>query len=164
MLGPSLPPILVSRFLLDLQEAHQRKVICLSSNCPFDTSHDVSAGSAVFAPVLGVLSAAIDWDGRQDIECEEYSRGDAVGSGNVEDAFVEAPIPRNHSQVSLPTGATKLLATSMGPQCQTETASHYQYVALVLFKRRFSIDRSADRRARDLSRVQHARRTGAPLL
>ena len=89
--------ILVSRFLLDLQEAYQRKFICLSSSCPFDTSHDVSAGSAIFAPVLGVLSVTVDGGGRQDAECEEYTQHNASGDRHSEDAFAEGPTPKNRS-------------------------------------------------------------------
>ena len=62
-----LPLILVSRFLLDLQEAHRRKVIGLGSNDPTSIS-DIPGGgsqSMVFRAALGSLGGTIDhasWD------------------------------------------------------------------------------------------------------
>ncbi|PIL26965.1 hypothetical protein GSI_10103 [Ganoderma sinense ZZ0214-1] len=76
-----LPPMLVSRFLLDLQEAHQRKVVVLGSSSLLDSPLSPSPGSGfglglpstqssiAFAPArslsLGALGASIDpedWD------------------------------------------------------------------------------------------------------
>ena len=61
---PSLPSVLVSRFLLDLQEAHQRKVVVLASHRPLDsTGSSPSRGDdypRLTPPALSALGATID--------------------------------------------------------------------------------------------------------
>ncbi|KAI1792341.1 hypothetical protein LXA43DRAFT_354613 [Ganoderma leucocontextum] len=80
-----LPPVLVSRFLLDLQEAHQRKVVVLGSDSPLHTSSGSSScddrvsrsptrSRVAFAPTLGALGATIDpadWDLLDDDDDDE---------------------------------------------------------------------------------------------
>ena len=82
--------MLVSRFLLDLQEAHQRKVVLLGSRSLLDSSSSLSSwvafgsphahsgsqgasGTLVFATTgsLGALGASIDWRDMEDPYEEE---------------------------------------------------------------------------------------------
>ncbi|KAI1792340.1 hypothetical protein LXA43DRAFT_354474 [Ganoderma leucocontextum] len=78
-----LPPVLMSRFLLDLQEAHQRRRIGLFSD---DTSRSIVPSSIAFAPALGALGAAIEPTDRtlpEDSDAEEaVHRGDSQAAGN----------------------------------------------------------------------------------
>ncbi|TBU42484.1 hypothetical protein BD309DRAFT_962874 [Dichomitus squalens] len=55
-----LSSILVSHFMLDLQEAYQRKVVGLASNDPLHTSHTMSVPSLNFANALGSIATHID--------------------------------------------------------------------------------------------------------
>ena len=66
----SRPKRRTSRFLLDLQEAHQRTVIGLATNDPFYTSQSLGGHSLNFANTLGSLGATIDSnsDGEEDGE------------------------------------------------------------------------------------------------
>ena len=69
--------MLVSRFMLDLQEAYQKKVIDLG-NDQVTTSGSFSFGSINFAQALGSLTAHVDgttgdipgveWDDSQEVE------------------------------------------------------------------------------------------------
>lgn len=52
--------IIVSHFLLDLQEAHQRKVVGLATGDPSHTSQSFSVRSLNFMPALGSLAATIE--------------------------------------------------------------------------------------------------------
>lgn len=89
--------MLVSRFLLDLQEAHQRKVVVLGSDSPLDTL--ASSGSCVDCggsrarpqsriafqlhaePALGALGATIDpVDWEDEDEDEDEDEGSSQGS------------------------------------------------------------------------------------
>ena len=80
---PSLPPVLVSRFLLDLQQAHQQKIVCLSTNGPLDAaSCDIGGDSAMFAPALGALSATIS--------SADWGRDERQADGHAEDAHRNA--------------------------------------------------------------------------
>ena len=104
--------MLVSRFLLDLQEAHQRKVVLLGSSSLLDSpsspsswvafgsphtpthlgSSGTSGGTLVFAPAgtLGALGASIDPEDWRDAEDrDEYE--EEGGAGGVVLAF---PAPR----------------------------------------------------------------------
>ncbi|KAI1798356.1 hypothetical protein LXA43DRAFT_25086 [Ganoderma leucocontextum] len=49
-----------SHFLLDLQEAYQRKVVGLATDDPLHTSQSLSIRSLNFATALGSLSATLD--------------------------------------------------------------------------------------------------------
>ena len=55
-----LSSVLVSHFLLDLQEAYQKTVVGLATNNPLHTSQSLSMRSAHFAQALGSLSATVD--------------------------------------------------------------------------------------------------------
>ena len=89
--------MLVSRFLLDLQEAHQRKVVLLGSSSLLDSPSSMSSwvafgsphahsgsqgtsGTLVFVPggSLGALGASIDWRDTEDPYGEEEGAGDVV--------------------------------------------------------------------------------------
>ncbi|KAI1788593.1 hypothetical protein LXA43DRAFT_856338, partial [Ganoderma leucocontextum] len=52
--------VLVSRFLLDLQEAHQIKVVGLDTNDPLHTLQSFGIRSINLPPALGSLGATID--------------------------------------------------------------------------------------------------------
>ena len=107
--------MLVSRFLLDLQEAHQRKVVLLGTSSLLDSPSSPSSwvafgsphtpihlgsqgasgtnGTLVFAPAggLGALGASIDpedWSGDAEGLDDEYEE---EGAGGVVLAF---PAPR----------------------------------------------------------------------
>ncbi|PIL26975.1 hypothetical protein GSI_10113 [Ganoderma sinense ZZ0214-1] len=57
------PPILISRFLLDLQEAYQRKVVWLDSENSLHASRDANVGgmsSIGFTAALGALGATVE--------------------------------------------------------------------------------------------------------
>ena len=54
-----LSSILVSHFMLDLQEAHQRRTIVHTSNGFIESSRSI-ASTLDFAPALGSLAAHID--------------------------------------------------------------------------------------------------------
>ncbi len=54
-----LSSVLVSHFLLDLQDAYQRKAVALASNDPLQTSQSFSIRSINFVPALGSLAATI---------------------------------------------------------------------------------------------------------
>ncbi|TBU39399.1 hypothetical protein BD309DRAFT_969767 [Dichomitus squalens] len=89
----AISSILVSHFLLDLQEAYQRKVVCLASNDPLRSSHGVNLSSIACEPVLGSLGATID---PADWEFPElYAGGD--------NPLAEDPLPTegSHPQCSL---------------------------------------------------------------
>ncbi|KAM5543986.1 hypothetical protein V8D89_002603 [Ganoderma adspersum] len=106
-----LPPMLVSRFLLDLQEAHQRKVVLLGTSSLLDSPSSPSSwvgfgspsraahththtnnGSIAFAPAasLGALGASIDTEDWRDTETEDQD--EEVGAGVV--LAVAFPVPR----------------------------------------------------------------------
>ncbi|KAM5537557.1 hypothetical protein V8D89_008770 [Ganoderma adspersum] len=79
LLRTFLPSVLVSRFLLDLQEVHQRKVVVLASGSrsPLDSSGSGSSPGDDYPrrapPALGALGATIDpteWDDLPDDELE----------------------------------------------------------------------------------------------
>ena len=55
-----LSSVLVSHFLLDLQEAHQRPIVGLAPNDLAHTSQSLSSGSVTFERALGSLSATLD--------------------------------------------------------------------------------------------------------
>ncbi|KAI1788580.1 hypothetical protein LXA43DRAFT_1063459 [Ganoderma leucocontextum] len=57
--GP-ISSVLVSHFLLDLQEAHQRKVVGLASDDSLHISQSVDSHSVNFAPALGSIGAILD--------------------------------------------------------------------------------------------------------
>ncbi|PIL26953.1 hypothetical protein GSI_10091 [Ganoderma sinense ZZ0214-1] len=103
-----LPPMLVSRFLLDLQEAHQRKVVVLGSSSLLDSPLSPGSGfgfgspstqsSIASAPALslsmGALGASIDpedWDAELRDTHEEEG---ASASAHVAFKF---PAPRRGS-------------------------------------------------------------------
>ncbi|KAM5534672.1 hypothetical protein V8D89_011684 [Ganoderma adspersum] len=54
-----LSSVLVSHFLLDLQEAYQRKAVALGTDNPLQTSSSFSIRSINFMPALGSLAATI---------------------------------------------------------------------------------------------------------
>ena len=60
---PSLPLVLISHFLLDLQESYQQNCICLiGSDDWLHTSRSIgSPGHRGFTPALGALGAAIEF-------------------------------------------------------------------------------------------------------
>ena len=66
MIPLCLPPmtrlssVLVSHFLLDLQEAYQKTVVGLATDNPLHTSQSLSMRSVHFAQALGSLSATVD--------------------------------------------------------------------------------------------------------
>ena len=61
---PSLPSVLVSRLLLDLQETYRRKVVVLASHSPLaSTSSSPTPGDdypRLTPPGLGALGATLD--------------------------------------------------------------------------------------------------------
>ncbi|TBU26685.1 hypothetical protein BD311DRAFT_667056 [Dichomitus squalens] len=93
-----LSSILVSHFMLDLQEAYQRKVVGLASNDPLHTSHTISAPSLHFANALGSIATHIDqrnsdlrdpgWEDDGDNEANNFSPNaqDTLNAENAEEA------------------------------------------------------------------------------
>ena len=51
--------MLTSHFLLDLQDAHQRKIVYLDSSDPLGIARESTSRSALFTTALGSLSATI---------------------------------------------------------------------------------------------------------
>ena len=84
--------MLVSHFMLDLQEAYQKKVIDLG-NDQVTTSGSFSFGSISFAQALGSLTAHVDgssqdipdveWDKPREVEEDGVPRPDETDSLNV---------------------------------------------------------------------------------
>ncbi|TBU38270.1 hypothetical protein BD309DRAFT_983782 [Dichomitus squalens] len=85
-----LSSILVSHFMLDLQEAYQRMNIGLVSGDPMHTSRTTSSPTLIFAPALGSLAARIDapfvdpldtdWDQgtSEDVQTEALAKSDEM--------------------------------------------------------------------------------------
>ncbi|KAI1791579.1 hypothetical protein LXA43DRAFT_421636 [Ganoderma leucocontextum] len=79
-----LSSVLVSHFLLDLQEAHQRTVVRLNTNDPLHTSQSFNTSSVNFANALGSLGANIDpayYDQEEDDDSEGADDRLAATSG-----------------------------------------------------------------------------------
>ncbi|KAI1793535.1 hypothetical protein LXA43DRAFT_220188 [Ganoderma leucocontextum] len=102
-----LSSVLVSHFLLDLQEAYQRKVVGLGTDDPLHTSQSFSLRSMNFTPALGSLGATIDpahygrEDEDEDIDARLGVPEDVPGYGGgssrdarIEDEFAIMEVPR----------------------------------------------------------------------
>ncbi|TBU21443.1 hypothetical protein BD311DRAFT_782917 [Dichomitus squalens] len=89
----AISSILVSHFLLDLQEAYQRKVVCLASNDPLRSSNGVNLSSIACKPVLGSLGATID--------PADWESPDSYADGNNPPAEDPLPTEGSHAQCSL---------------------------------------------------------------
>ena len=110
--------MLVSRFLLDLQEAHQRKVVLLGSSSLLDSPSSPSewvafgsphtpthlgsqgaSGTLMFAPAgsLGALGASIDPEDWRDAEgLDEYEEEERAG------VVLAFPAPRDGGSDNVP--------------------------------------------------------------
>ena len=73
-----LSNILISHFLLDLQEAYQRKAVFLGNDNPLEVSQSLSTGSLNFAAALGSIGATIETP-----EYEYRQEGDDEGMSTL---------------------------------------------------------------------------------
>ena len=102
-----LSSVLVSHFLLDLQEAHQRTVVGLATDDSFYTLQNHGAHSLNFVNMLGSLGATIystnDEDEERTDGCIAVSVFESVSLGNAynsrrnaraEDEFTATEVPR----------------------------------------------------------------------
>ncbi|KAI1791574.1 hypothetical protein LXA43DRAFT_1010837 [Ganoderma leucocontextum] len=104
-----LSSVLVSHFLLDLQEAHHRTVVGLATDDPLHTSRSLSSHSIVFANALGSLGAMIgpaDYGREEDLddedadvhvaatECIPPTEGEPTHESRIEDEFAITEVPR----------------------------------------------------------------------
>ena len=90
--------MLVSHFLLDLQEAYQGHAVGLAVDGPSEpTSQGASLRSINFAPVLGSLSATIDPANYYGLDSDENDSDETAWTYSLA-TFEGVTVPRNLSE------------------------------------------------------------------
>ena len=99
--------MLTSHFLLNLQDAHQRKIVYLDSSDPLGIARESTSRSALFTTALGSLSATIgppSWvtplnSPNAVCECRDPEGGDSVDQGTIQLQSVEDNVTPQNSVV-----------------------------------------------------------------
>ncbi|TBU26702.1 hypothetical protein BD311DRAFT_762011 [Dichomitus squalens] len=93
-----LSSILVSHFMLDLQEAYQRMNIGLVSGDPMHTSRTTSSPTLIFAPALGSLAARIDAPFVDPLDTD-WDQGTSEDVGSMTETHVLGIITRREERI-----------------------------------------------------------------